>query len=218
MNFDVDVITVTKNDVFNLNRTYESIKMRVKKEGLQVNWILIDGSDNPEVKNFVDSLSKLAGFRVSYYSERKPGIYSSMNQGIAEVSSDFFILLNSGDTLLENFSLMIQKVPSTVVTCYESEWHDENLTMKYRVSNKKVCIRLAKMPNHQAMIFPKSFASWMYDEKLIVSADQELKLRLTNLETPSNKTTITQKTSATSEGWRNLANWRLLKKVQVTTR
>ena len=53
MNFDVDVITVTKNDVYNLNRTFDSIKMRVQKDGLQVNWILIDGSDNSEIKNFV---------------------------------------------------------------------------------------------------------------------------------------------------------------------
>jgi hypothetical protein len=178
MNFDVDVITVTKNDVFNLNRTYDSIKMRVQNDGLQVNWILIDGSDNSEIRNFVDSLPRIIGFKVSYYPERQPGIYSSMNQGIAEVSSDFFILLNSGDTLLENFSLKIKKVPSTTVTCFESEWHDEKFKTKYRVSNEMVCIPFAKMPNHQAMIFPKSFASWKYDEKLTVSADQELKLRL----------------------------------------
>jgi hypothetical protein len=178
MNFDVDVITVTKNDVYNLNRTFDSIKMRVQKDGLQVNWILIDGSDNSEIKNFVYSLPRIKGFRASYFPERKPGIYTSMNQGITEVSSDFFIMLNSGDILLENFSLKIKKVPTTLVTCFESEWHDENFNVRYRVSNKKVCIRLAKMPNHQAMIFPKSFASWKYDEKLIVSADQEMKLRL----------------------------------------
>jgi len=178
MHFDVDVITVTKNDVLNLKRTYESIKMRVERDGLQVNWILIDGSDSSKIKNFVDSLPRLTGFGVSYHSERKPGIYSSMNQGIDEVSSNFFILLNSGDILLENFSIVINKAPSNVVTCYESEWHDENFNMKYRVSNKKVSIRLAKMPNHQAMIFPKSFSNWKYDEKLIISADQDLKLRL----------------------------------------
>lgn len=182
MNFDVDVITVTKNDVFNLNKTYESIKLRVEKDGLKINWILIDGSDNSEIKNFVETLPRLTGFGVSYYSEKKPGIYCSMNQGIDKVSSDFFILLNSGDILLENFSLVIKKVPSNVVTCYESEWHDENFNLKYRVSNKRVCIRLAKMPNHQAMIFPKSFTDWRYDEKLFVSADQELKLRLASAE------------------------------------
>lgn len=178
MNFDVDVITVTKNDIFNLRRTYESIRMRVNQDGLQVHWILIDGSDDSDIKDFIDSLPRLSGLKVSYHLEKKPGIYTSMNQGIAEVSSDFFILLNSGDMLLEKFSLEIKKVPSNVVTCYESEWHDDNFYMKYRVSNKKVCQRFAKMPNHQAMIFPKSFANWMYDENLIVSADQELKLRL----------------------------------------
>lgn len=40
---------------------------------------------------------------------------------------------------------------------------------------------------------------------------QELKNRLTTLESPVNKA-IVQKSTVTSDGWKNLANWRSLKK------
>ena len=40
---------------------------------------------------------------------------------------------------------------------------------------------------------------------------QELKIKLANLESPSNKPPIGQKHPASSAGWKNLANWRSLK-------
>ena len=41
---------------------------------------------------------------------------------------------------------------------------------------------------------------------------QELKIRLTNLESPSNKPQTSQRYSNLSDGWKNIANWRMLKK------
>ena len=40
---------------------------------------------------------------------------------------------------------------------------------------------------------------------------QELKVRITNLESPHNKPNQSQKTVATTDGWKSLANWRSLK-------
>ena len=40
---------------------------------------------------------------------------------------------------------------------------------------------------------------------------QELKLRITGLESSHNKSNQSQKTIATADGWKNLANWRALK-------
>ena len=37
---------------------------------------------------------------------------------------------------------------------------------------------LGRLPNHQAMLFPRSFAEASYDESLRISADLDLKLRL----------------------------------------
>jgi hypothetical protein len=41
---------------------------------------------------------------------------------------------------------------------------------------------------------------------------QELKLRLANLEAPKSKINPDQKPVASSEGWKSVSNWRLLKK------
>ena len=57
-----------------------------------------------------------------------------------------------------------------------------------------------------------SFASDADRITLLEKEVQELKIRLTNLESPSIKPTINQKPTASSDGWRNLSNWRLLKK------
>jgi outer membrane protein assembly factor BamE (lipoprotein component of BamABCDE complex) len=40
---------------------------------------------------------------------------------------------------------------------------------------------------------------------------QELKLRLSNLETPQSKASLNQKPSISPDGWKTLANWRSLK-------
>jgi len=58
-----------------------------------------------------------------------------------------------------------------------------------------------------------SFGSIASDSDRITQLEkevQELKIRLTSLESPLNKAVI-QKSTVTSEGWKNLANWRSLK-------
>jgi hypothetical protein len=59
-----------------------------------------------------------------------------------------------------------------------------------------------------------SFGSIASDSDRITQLEKEiseLKTRLTSLESPVNKA-IVQKSVLTNDGWKNLANWRLLKK------
>ncbi len=59
-----------------------------------------------------------------------------------------------------------------------------------------------------------TFSAYASDADRITQLEkevQELKTRLTTLESPVNKA-IVQKSTATNDGWKNLANWRLLKK------
>jgi hypothetical protein len=59
-----------------------------------------------------------------------------------------------------------------------------------------------------------SFGSIASDSDRITQLEkevQELKNRLTTLESPVNKA-IVKKSTVTSDGWKNLANWRSLKK------
>lgn len=57
-----------------------------------------------------------------------------------------------------------------------------------------------------------SYASDSDRITLLEKEVQELKLRLTNLETPQGAPTNRQKPVASNEGWKQLVNWRALKK------
>lgn len=59
-----------------------------------------------------------------------------------------------------------------------------------------------------------SFGSIASDSDRITQLEkevQELKSRLTVLETPATKTSVNNKTTAQTDGWKSLANWRSLK-------
>ncbi len=74
--------------------------------------------------------------------------------------------------------------------------------------------RLMKNSLVVCLLLTLSFGSMASDGDRITQLEkevQELKTRLSTLESPLNKAVI-QKSTVTSEGWKNLANWRSLKK------
>ena len=74
--------------------------------------------------------------------------------------------------------------------------------------------RLMKHSLVVCLLLTLSFGSIASDSDRITQLEkevQELKNRLTTLESPVNKA-IVQKSTVMSDGWKSLANWRLLKK------
>ena len=74
--------------------------------------------------------------------------------------------------------------------------------------------RLMKNSLVVCLLLTLSFGSIANDSVRITQLEkevQELKNRLTTLESPVNKA-IVQKSTVTNDGWKNLANWRSLKK------
>ena len=74
--------------------------------------------------------------------------------------------------------------------------------------------RLMKNSLVVCLLLTLSFGSIAGDSERITQLEkevQELKNRLTTLESPVNKA-IVQKSTVTNDGWKNLANWRSLKK------
>ena len=74
--------------------------------------------------------------------------------------------------------------------------------------------RLMKNSLVVCLLLTLSFGSIANDSVRITQLEkevQELKNRLTTLESPANKA-IVQKSTVTNDGWKNLANWRSLKK------
>ena len=177
-NITVDIITVTKNDRSNLEKTFLSICALATVSHLKLHWIVIDGSAERNESEFMTEFPGNSKLIVEYIREREPGIYPAMNLGLSRVNGDFFVLLNAGDILLDYFSEVVSHLNTDFVHCFESEWHDNGFSKVHQKSNDRVSVSLARMPNHQAMIFPKLFSNWKYDENFRIAADQDLKLRL----------------------------------------
>lgn len=177
----IDIITVTKNDEQNLTYTYQSIINAAKKRNIKITWIVIDSSSNSRIRNAVRNSKRLKNFAINYQKEKRLGIYLAMNRGIALVTSEFFMFLNSGDQLLDNFNEATVKLSKSYVTCFRTKWHDHMMIEQSRTWNSVICFPLAKLPNHQAMIFPNKFNSFRYNENFPISADQDMKLKLYKL-------------------------------------
>ena len=174
----MDIITVTKDDEINLEITYHSISLISQKMTIPLNWIVIDSGEKFRSSLLHQSISSDSGITFKYFYEPTFGIYQAMNFGLSQTSSDYFILINSGDILLENVRDQIQSFSNNRVSCFQSEWHNKKLQpLDYR-NNYKIFPKLGRMPNHQAMIFPNVFRNFLYNERFKIAADQDLKIRL----------------------------------------
>ncbi len=174
----MDVITVTKDDETNLEITYNSISVISQKMAIPFTWIIIDSGEKFQKSSLFQSISSDPDVIFRYFYKPTFGIYQAMNFGLSQTSSDYFILINSGDILLENVRDYIPSLANNRVSCFQSEWHNEKLKpLDYR-NNYKIFPKLGRMPNHQAMIFPKLFKNFLYNERFKIAADQDLKIRL----------------------------------------
>lgn len=174
----LDIITVTKNDEFNLECTYKSIEKILKNGNLKITWIIVDSGTSFQSTHLYTRISTNNGIKFKYHNKPSLDIYQAMNFGLTHVTSDFFMLVNSGDLIDENIVNFIDDLPSGQVSCFQSSWHSPELqNLNYR-RKYKISRRFARMPNHQAMIFPMQFRNEMYNIKFKVSADQDLKIRL----------------------------------------
>ena len=174
----IDVITVTKDDETNLEITYHSISLISQKMIIPLTWIVIDSGEKLQNSLLHQSISSDPRITFKYFYKPTFGIYQAMNFGLSKTSSDYFILINSGDILLKNLRDQIPSFSNNQVSCFQSEWHNNKLQrLDYR-NNYKIFPKLGRMPNHQAMIFPNVFRNFLYNEKFKISSDQDLKIRL----------------------------------------
>jgi glycosyltransferase involved in cell wall biosynthesis len=180
-NLSIDIVTITKDDIRNLEMTFESILKLKNKSTISLNWIVVDSGQLLRGSDLYKSIMKQTIFPVNYLYQKNLGIYQAMNLGVSNVDSKYFIILNSGDVVRANLPELLVSLPSDKVSCFQSKWHNEQMqTLDYR-TNYRVYTLLGRMPNHQAMVFPKTFKEYKYDENLRISADQDLKLKLAKM-------------------------------------
>lgn len=175
-NFQITIITLTKNNEKCLLKTTESI--RNQNRNFLIEWIIIDGSDKKcfiknktLINNNFSKAIKKKDIQINHINAKNinvEGIYPCMNFGKKIAQGKFLIYLNSGDIFFNNFSLEILFKESlnldlkkgllfgqaNIISPLNINW---NFPGK-RLENVKKWLKIFE-PNHQSMIVANSLAN-----------------------------------------------------------
>lgn len=176
----LSVITVCRNDVAALRRTWESLKNQHKRALCE--WIVIDGASSDETPEFLVSLKK-KDFKPAFWSSKPDnGLYDAMNTGIEKASGHYLFFLNAGDTLADELTI---EFLSTTITRFGADFvygDSFEKTAQGVVYHKKA--RNHTKPeyglftHHQAMLYKRDAVQELrYDMRYNIAADYDFTLR-----------------------------------------
>ena len=92
----LSIITVVKNDVYNIEKTIKSI---ISQKNINIEYIIIDGLSRDGTIKIVNKYKKKIDRIIT---EKDNGIYYAMNKSIRLIKSDWTVFLNSGDIFFDN--------------------------------------------------------------------------------------------------------------------
>jgi putative colanic acid biosynthesis glycosyltransferase len=92
----ISVVTVVRNDLTGIQKTYQSL---IAQSNQEYEWVVIDAVSTDGTVEFVKSLIDK---RIVFLSEKDKGIYDGMNKGISLSKGDYIFFLNAGDFLYDN--------------------------------------------------------------------------------------------------------------------
>lgn len=175
----LNIITVVRCPSSDLELTANSVETAASFSD-QIFWTVIVKNLDSATVNLLGKVAEKLGERFQFREQRGDGIYSAMNEALQIVRGDSFIFLNSGDTVVPHAIALVSDMDATRVTCFRSAWHDSNGTLLRQSTSHppRLLQFLGAMHNHQGMVFPSSFTSRQYSERLRISADLELKIQL----------------------------------------
>ena len=169
----LSIITLTKNNFSELERTYNSIINQTNKKNIEL--IIVNGGRKISKKFY----SRY--FKIKIIKDNSKGIYDAMNLGCKFANGNHVLFLNSGDILnnknvlnnLNNYSLsknysyfFVCKVIGEVKT-----WHIP--------TNIKKILPGDSVPVHQSILYNKKFYNkYSYNTQFKIAADYEHKLIL----------------------------------------
>ncbi|MDH3635821.1 MAG: glycosyltransferase [Gammaproteobacteria bacterium] len=180
MSKPISIVTVVFNDQIGLRKTLDSISNQTSED---YELVIIDGGSTDGTLDVVKEYGELVS---CVTSEADDGIYDAMNKGLDQSTGEWVIFMNAGDEFhSENtLSLALKEMndPDTtyfgraqIVADSRNSWLYPSANIS--TSNIDKWLR-HKLPNHQAIFFPRSFYSKnRYDLKFIVSSDSDYKIR-----------------------------------------
>ncbi|HTM97624.1 MAG TPA: glycosyltransferase family 2 protein [Pedobacter sp.] len=122
MNPKLSVITIVYNNVKGIERTMLSV---LNQTYSNIEYLIIDGASTDGTKEIIETYQS----RVTrFISEPDKGIYDAMNKGLALVTGDYVLFMNSGDEIYapETVAEVFASAPSGDIYYGETEMFDEN--------------------------------------------------------------------------------------------
>tara|TARA_A100001388_G_scaffold239280_1_gene194453 strand:- start:1135 stop:1965 length:831 start_codon:yes stop_codon:yes gene_type:complete len=187
-NYDISIISLTKDNKEGLERTLESLK--IQNANLKIELIIVDGSCNQAqqinkklINNFNNKINK-SYIDIKYFNSRNLniyGIFPCMNFGKMIAEGDYIIFMNSGDEFFDDNSLKLlfnrtKKInkTSSIIFGQANICSDNNLNWFFpgdRVSKIERWLRYFE-PNHQAMMITNKLAKrFDFESKYHIIAD-----------------------------------------------
>lgn len=114
MNITFSIITIAKNALPELKRTYGSLKKQTIKD---FEWIVVDGASTDGTKEWLNGM-EVGDFRFSWMSEKDDGISDAWNKGIKKAVGKQVLILNAGDTYDEKMiEIFHDNISDNKITC-----------------------------------------------------------------------------------------------------
>lgn len=168
----ISIVTINYNNCSGLVRTIESVLAQQMKPS---SFVIIDGGS---IDGSLNCIEKYSGHITYWKSEKDNGVYHAQNKGWLAVEADYYLFLNSGDTLLNTSSLA--KLAASVTNKRQIVYG--NLMIKPTDDNFWVKLYPKKLPSnyfdYETLPHPASLISkyWLhkengYDETLEICSD-----------------------------------------------
>jgi glycosyltransferase involved in cell wall biosynthesis len=160
----LSIVTVTKNNIVGLEKTYLSILNQNEKPS---EWIIIDGFSNDGTKGLIEKISN--NITIKYFERNPKGVYDAIEFGLSKATMKWVQFLNAGDVFTENTS--IQHISNELIIA-----SNEILLFSYFKNNnivKSTEPKIAKLGTcHQAIIYPTEIVKkYPFDFRVTIFAD-----------------------------------------------
>lgn len=99
----ISVITIVKNDLSGLQKTYASLLTQGRGT---YSWVIVDSLSTDGTYEWIHSLGQLS-FPMKYIYEKDSGVYDAMNKGVLNSGSNYCIFMNAGDIFFDEKTLSV---------------------------------------------------------------------------------------------------------------
>lgn len=141
----ISIVTVVKNAVGELEKTFESILFQ---NANIFEWVIIDGMSDDGTQDLLLTIEN-SSVTVKHISEKDDNLYDAMNKGALHASGSFLAFINAGDTFVdENVLEDVANFLHTDRGCL----YFGNTVLKYKEKYSN-----APPMHHQSVFFPASF-------------------------------------------------------------